>query len=265
MTSASDSWVLITGASSGIGQELAVIYLEKGYRLYLVARRAERLRLIARSPSEAKRIRIISEDLSDPASYQRIYQHTQDDGAVIDTLINNAGLGYMGLFEKCSPERNDHMLRVNIDALTMLTQLFLPGMIARRKGKILQMGSLGGFQPGPLVSSYYATKSYVFSYAQALSEEVHKYGIQISVLCPGPTESEFWKDFSGGRAPLKAQSAQIVAQRAYRAFHRGTRIILTASSHKWVLLLNRLLPRSLVTHAVGKMMQKRIQAQKALT
>ena len=184
---------LITGASFGIGLELAHLFARDGAELVLVARSRERLEALAGELRRAygTSAHTLCEDLSDPAAPPRILDSVRERGFVIDVLVNNAGIGARGQFAALDLERQLAMLQVNLCALTHLSRLFLPPMLARRRGAILNVGSIAGFLPGPGMAVYYATKAYVLSFTEALAEEVRGSGVSVTLLAPGPTATGF--------------------------------------------------------------------------
>ena len=184
---------LITGASSGIGLELAKLFARDGYELVLVARRVERLEELGRELTQRHGVRChtISVDLAQPDAAAEIVRRLEGAGPAVDVLVNNAGFGVLGPLATTEPETAGRMIRVNIEALTQLTRALLPGMLARRRGRILNVASTAGFAPGPLMAVYYATKAYVISFSEALAEELRGTGVTVTVLCPGPTRTEF--------------------------------------------------------------------------
>ena len=189
--------VLITGASSGIGFELVKIFARKNYDLVLVARNESRLYKIKRVIEENSRNRVyvIVKDLSLEGAAKDIYEYVNKNNIKVDVLVNNAGFGDYGVFAKCDIERQSEMISVNVKALTELTYYFVKPMVARGSGKILNLGSIASFMPGPLMSVYYATKSYVVRLSEAINEELRrkKSKVKISILCPGPVVTNFEK------------------------------------------------------------------------
>ena len=186
---------LITGASSGIGKELARLHASKGGGLVMVARREDAL-LELKSELESKHdveVRCISEDLSDPASPQRVFDQCQAENIEVEYLINNAGFGGHGRFYERPWDKDKAMIQVNVTSLVELTRLFLPEMVARNHGKVLNTASTAGFIPGPLQAVYYATKAFVVSFSQAIDEELRSADVDVSVtaLCPGAVATEF--------------------------------------------------------------------------
>jgi short-subunit dehydrogenase len=213
---------LVTGASSGIGSEFARVLAEHGHGLVLVARRTDRLQELAGELEERYGITatVISADLSQPDSVEEIYSEVRRRGIDVDLLINNAGFNVYGPFAQTSLGDEARMIQVNVIAVAALTKLFVRDMIQRKSGRILNLGSTGSFAPAPLDSLYAASKAFVLSFSEALSEELKGTGVSVTVLCPGPTETEFatkagmldTKIFAG-----RLMSAREVALAGYRA------------------------------------------------
>jgi short-subunit dehydrogenase len=249
--------VLITGASSGIGLELARCFAADHAsnpgqcRLILLARNTAALEALAAELQHEFKIRVtvLTADLSRVETTQFIFDRLKQDGITVDILVNNAGFGLMGEFSKLSLPQQLEMLQVNVTALSSLTGLFLPAMIQRKRGGILNVGSVAGFQPGPNMAVYYATKAYVLSFTEALAEELAGSGLNVSVLCPGPTESNFWKVARGGKArklQIPKMSGRTVALYGYQAFRRGKYVAVSGLMNKLLTLLVRIMPRILV-------------------
>src|SRR4051794_33560977 len=192
---------LVTGASAGIGREIARV-LAADHDLILSARRADELeRLAAELRGKGATCRVVPGDLAEPDGARKLHAAAVEGGSVVDVLVNNAGFGDLGPFADADLGKMLRMVQVNVTALTELTGLFLAGMRTRGRGKILNVGSVAGFQPGPLMAVYYATKAYVNSFSEALSNELRGTGITVTCLAPGPTESEFGA--AAGFAPKK--------------------------------------------------------------
>src|SRR5687767_6476364 len=183
---------LVTGASAGIGTELARL-LAVDHDLILTARRAEPLHALAAAveQSHATTCHVFPADLADPAAPRQLFDAITAAGLTVDVLVNNAGFGDLGPFAKADTAKILRMIQVNVTALTELTALFLPGMLSRNRGRVLNVGSIAGFQPGPLMAVYYATKAYVNSFSEALSSELQGTGVTVTALCPGPVATEF--------------------------------------------------------------------------
>lgn len=246
---------LITGASSGIGWEFAKLFAADGSDLVLVARREERLRALADELKDefGVDVFVLRKDLSDPEAPGEIYEHLKREGIDIDVLVNNAGFGARGPFAKLDADMQVDMVQVNVAALTHLTRLFLPGIIERGRGGILNVGSLAGFQPGPNLAVYYATKAYVLSFTEALSEEVKNPNIKISCLTPGPVRTEFGEKSELDDSLLFKMSLMDVGpvvREGYEGFRHGKVIVLPGIKQKLIPLLLRLLPRFLVRKIV---------------
>jgi uncharacterized protein len=254
--------VLITGASSGIGLELAKLFARDGYNLVLVARRREKLEALGQDlvRKHGIRSRTIAADLADPAAPAEILRQLAEESVAVDVLVNNAGFGELGLFANTNLETERQMIQVNITALTVLTKLFLPGMLARRRGRIMNVASTAGFAPGPLMAVYYATKAYVISLSEALSEELRGSGVTVTVLCPGST-------ITGFQAVAHMQSALLVrlpgvmdapavATAGYAGLMRGKRMVVPGLLNQVLPLVIRLSPRAVVVR-VARLFQEK--------
>jgi len=255
---------LITGASSGIGLELAKLFALDGYDLVLVARRVERLEALGAELARRYGIRYhaVAVDLADPAAPATIVQRLDGAGLAVDVLVNNAGLGALGAFATADPETGRRMIRVNVEALTQLTRLLLPGMLARRRGRVLNVASTAGFVPGPLMAVYYATKAYVISFSEALAEELRGSGVSITVLCPGPTRTEF-------QAVAKMETTRLfrmpgvtnagdVARAGYRGLMRGKRMVVPGLMNRALPFVVRVSPRGVVAR-VSRFLQEKVR------
>ena len=243
--------VLVTGASSGIGRELARCFAADGCKLILLARKRDVLNTLADELHRAWKTHaeVLPADLAEPAAPTRIFEHLQKAGTKVDVLVNNAGVGAKGSFADLPIERQLEMVQINLTALTHLTRLFLPGMVARRRGGILNVGSTAGFQPGPGMAVYYATKAYVLSLTEALAEELKGTGVTATVLCPGPTTTNFFA--AAGSRPSgffekTAMSADAVARIGHKAFRRGRVVAIPGFPNQVLAFSTRLAPRSLV-------------------
>jgi short-subunit dehydrogenase len=221
----------------------------------LVARREDRLRQLAEELGAAhgKTVRVLPEDLSDPGSPEAIFDRLRDDGVVVDVLVNNAGFGARGPFARLDTQRQLDMLQVNVAALTHLTRLLLPGMLERRRGAVLNVGSLAGFVPGPNKAIYYATKAYVLSFTEALAAELAGTGVRVTLLAPGATATEF-AAAAGYPGPRRgAMDPTTVARAGYEGLRAGRVLVVPSREGRLVTLGLRLLPRA----AVRKAMQLR--------
>jgi short-subunit dehydrogenase len=251
---------LITGASGGIGYELSKLFAQDGYDLILVARSADKLKQIAEELTKSHNVSVIllAKDLSDPKAPAEIFEAVESKGLSIDVLVNNAGFGMRTPFATAHPEETLQMLQVNVVALTMLTRLFLPGMLARRAGHILNVGSTGSFSPVPLMAVYGATKAYVLSFSEALSEELRGSGVTVTALCPGVTYTGFQErsrttDIEMVR--LGGMSAADVARIGYKAMKRGQTIVVSGLFNQLMALSIRFAPRALIRRLSRRMME----------
>lgn len=248
--------VLITGASSGIGLELARCFAADGCRLVLLARSTAALETLAATlrNDHAIEVIVLTFDLARRESPQAIFNELQSRGVTVDVLVNNAGFGASGTFAEIPVQRELEMVQVNIAALMELTALFLPGLIARNRGGILNVGSVAGFQPGPGMAVYYATKAFVLSFTEALAEELRATQLTISVLCPGPTESNFGAVARGGKQrshTVMKMTARTVAEQGHRAYRRGKITVITGVLNHCLVFLVRLTPRWFPRRIVG--------------
>lgn len=251
---------LITGASSGIGLEFAKIFAEKEYSLVLVARSEDKL-IEIKQDLENKfkiRVKVITKDLSLRNSASEIYEELKKENIEINILINNAGFGEYGKFSDTDWEKELQMINLNIISLTNLTKLFLKDFIAKNSGKILNLGSVASFLPGPYMSVYYATKAYVLSFSEALSQELQNTNVQVTCLCPGATESGFQKASSVNhvRAFVKnIPNSKEVAEYGYRILMQNKTIGIHGIKNKVMIFLTRLTPRFLIRKIVAKVMK----------
>jgi uncharacterized protein len=250
---------LVTGASAGIGKELARV-LSADHDLILTARREPELLALATELSHTT-CRIVPIDLANPIGPRLLFDAVAAMELTVDVLVNNAGFGDLGPFANADLGKMLRMIQVNATALTELTGLFLPGMIARQRGGILNVGSVAGFQPGPLMAVYYATKAYVNSFSEALSNEVAGTGVTVTCLCPGPTRSEFATAAGMDQTELftvgSVADAHSVAVAGVRALRRRKRLIVTGFRNRVLLFAERFLPRGLVIRAVHWMQSRR--------
>ena len=231
---------LITGASNGIGLELARIHAKRGGDLVLVARSQDKLNQLAdelRAQHHDIQITVIAQDLAMPHAAQSVFAQTEQLGIQVDILINNAGIGGHGRFFERELAKEQQMIQLNITTLTELTHLYLQGMVARRSGKILNVSSTASFMPGPLQAVYYATKAYVTSFSQAVAEEVREFGISVTALCPGAVDTGFMEagDLQGVKVLENAKSAQSVAKCGYQAMLDGELVAFNEGKLKFAL------------------------------
>lgn len=256
-------YALITGASSGIGYELADVFAKNHHHLILVARSTEKLQSLKNEIEQKYQVvaEFISMDLSKPNSADELFKTIQSKNLKIDILVNNAGFGDHSLFLNEDPKKIEEMILLNILTLTKLTRFFLPDMIANRRGKILNVASTAAFQPGPLMSVYYATKAYVLSFSEGLYEELKGTGVSITTLCPGPTESGFQgtANLSGVALvnTMKLPPAKEVAEFAYDNLMKGKVIAIHGLMNSVVAKSINFVPRSIVRKLVMKIQEKK--------
>ncbi|MGH7179308.1 MAG: SDR family NAD(P)-dependent oxidoreductase [Tepidisphaeraceae bacterium] len=253
---------LITGASAGIGRDLATIMAGRGHDLILAARDLARLEALASELRQRNSIRIevIASDLSEPAAPQRLYDQIAVKNLPIEILINNAGRGTHGPFHESDVAAQLAMLQLNIVALTHLARLFLPAMVARKSGRIMNVASTAAFQPGPLMSVYYASKAYVLSFSEAVAEELKHTGVTVTALCPGPTLTEFQKRAGIENSRLFERGAMdsfSVALKGYDGMMCGRRVVIPGLSNRLLANAVKFAPRRAVTAVVNKMNQTR--------
>lgn len=247
-----DQTALITGASGGIGLELARVFAQADCNLVIVARSEQKLADLA-AELEAKHgitVNVIVKDLSEPASPDEIYAELQAKGISIDILVNNAGFADYGLFAQSDLDKQLRMMQVNMVTLTHLTRLLVPGMIERGQGKILNLASTAAFQPGPLMSVYYATKAYVLSFSEAIANELKDAGVTVTALCPGPTASGFQTRANMEDSKLvnnqEIMDAATVARAGYQGLMAGDTVVIPGLKNRLLALVPRFLPRDMV-------------------
>jgi short-subunit dehydrogenase len=242
---------LITGASAGLGAEYARLFAADKHDLVLVARRRDRLEALARELQSAHgvTVRVVSADLAARDGASRVVDEVGRLGLQIEFLVNNAGFGTSGAFVELDLGRELEMIQVNVASLVTLTRGFLPGMVARRSGRILNVGSTAGFPPGPFMAVYYASKAFVNSFTEALWYELRGTGVTATVSCPGATATEF-ADVAGNSRSLLfrlgAASPSTVARQGYRAMMKGKPMIVHGLRNKLTVHSLRVSPRALV-------------------
>jgi short-subunit dehydrogenase len=253
---ASRETVLITGASSGIGLELARLFAAGGYDLVLVARRNEAMVALADelTTEHGVDVRVLARDLSRSSAPHDIVEMMLTDGIHVDVLVNNAGFGARGAFAELELQRQVDMIQVNVTALTLLTRLFLPGMLARNRGGILNVASTAAFQPGPFMAVYYATKAYVQSLTEAIAEEVRGSRLRVTCLSPGPTVTEFAARAGTEGSKLlrrtSSMSAQEVAREGFEGWRLGRVLVVPGATNTVGTWMVRFLPRRIVRKVI---------------
>jgi short-subunit dehydrogenase len=250
---------LITGASSGIGLELAKIHASKGGNLVLVARNKTKLDELKTEFEKEFNVYVltIEKDLSQINSVQEVYDEVKNHGIKIDYLINNAGFGDFGFFSETDWNKELQMINLNITALTLFTKLFVKDMVKRKGGKIMNVASTAAFQSGPTMAVYFATKAYVLSFSEAVNNEVKDFGVTITTLCPGPTVSGFKSAASMDNSNLfnnkNLPSSKVVAEYAYKAMLKGKTIAIHGFLNKIMANSVRFFPRAWVVKITRKL------------
>jgi uncharacterized protein len=246
------STTLITGASGGIGYELAKLFARDHHNLVLVARSADKLAQVATElQPHGVTVKTVALDLATPLAPKFLFDRLQSENTPVDILINNAAFGAYGEFAQMPEEEILGQIQLNIAALTELTRLFLPSMIQRRNGRIMNVASTAAFQPGPLMAVYYASKAYVLSFSEAIANELRGSGVTMTCFCPGATHTGFAKRAGTENSrlfkQLGAMSAERVARDGYRALMQG-RIVAISGAHNWLLAQSvPFAPRKMVT------------------
>lgn len=249
---------VITGASSGIGLDLAKLFAQDHSNLVLIARNEPALRELADHLTRAHEIsvKVIPKDLAAPSAPEEIYAEMQKESIKVDVLVNNAGFGTHGFFAQTDLAKELEQMQVNMVALTHLTKLFLREMIKNGTGKILNVASTAGFQPGPLMSVYYATKAYVISFSEALANELSGSGVTVTCLCPGPTRTDFQRRAYMQESRIGTQrlmDSETVARIGYAGMREGKTLIIPGWDNKLLAYGSRFGPRNWVTAIVRKL------------
>jgi short-subunit dehydrogenase len=251
---------LITGASSGIGFELAKLFARDKHHLILVARRKEKMIQLARELEENYQVitHVLVRDLSQSQAPEEIYKWIKKNDIRIDFLVNNAGFIVYGNFSDTRWEDELNMMKLHMETTSLLTKLFLPDMLMNKQGRILNVGSTGSFVPGPYLAVYCATKSYILSLSEALSEELYRSGVTVTVLCPGRTKTGFEINAVGKTImnETRGMNAEKVARIAYRALMKGRRVVIPGLHNRIQVFATRFLPRAILTRFIKIMMQK---------
>jgi uncharacterized protein len=252
---------LITGASGGIGYELALQFARDGFDCILVARSHDKLDALAARIGSEFRVKalVLPKDLSKATAVDEICEEVGAASMQVDVLVNNAGFPVFGLFTETDLDTELEMLQVNVVALTQLTKLFLRGMIERRSGRILNLASTAAFEPGPLMAVYYASKAYVLSFSEALANELRGTGVTVTTLAPGPTRTGFQKRGQLEDSRLvqgDIADAQSVALAGYRGLMAGKTIVIPGFANKLIPWIVRVSPRGVVTRVVRRMQER---------
>ncbi len=252
---------LVTGASGGIGAALARELARHGHDLVLAARGVAAMEArAAELREEGASATVIAADLAKPGAAAALADEIARRGLAIETLINNAGLGAAGRFDRCDPVRIGEILQVNIVALTELTRLLLPGMIARGHGRVMLVASVAGFQPGPRMAAYFASKAYVLSLGEALAYELRGTGVSVTVLCPGATATNFFTTAGNDNSIMarhlrRMMPAEDVARLGYRGLAAGRRVVITGAMNRLVALAGRFMPHRITLPVTDVLMR----------
>jgi short-subunit dehydrogenase len=249
---------LITGASSGLGEEFAIQLAREGFALVLVARREDRLQAVAERArkSGAPEAVVLAADLSRPEAPAEIHRRLADEGVAIDWLVNNAGFGTRGRFDRAPLDRELEEINLNISSLVALTRLFIPAMVERRSGIVVNVASTAAFQPVPWMATYAATKAFVLSFSEAIAEELRGSGVTVTALCPGPTRTEFQQvaGVADSAFPSFAyMDAATVVREAIAAARSGKSVKINGMINTVMAESTRIAPRSLVRRIAGAM------------
>jgi short-subunit dehydrogenase len=249
--------VLITGASSGIGLELAKCFAADKSNLVLIARNQGAMEALAAGLRREHKIEVLvmAADLAMPESPQTIFDELKGRGVTVDVLVNNAGFGLHGSFVDLPLARQLEIVQVNIAALVALTGLFLPDMVQRKRGGVLNVGSVAGFLPGPYMAIYYASKAFVQSFSEALFEELRGTGVSVTSLCPGPTETNFSqvaRSYQAREMQAAKMSAAEVAVAGHRGFREGRCVVVPGAKNRVLVNLTKFVPRSTIRKGVGR-------------
>mgnify|MGYP003704698023 FL=1 len=249
---------VITGASSGIGEALAHLFAPEQQTLVLVARRKDKLDDLAKALNSKYGIKVhsIALDLQQAGAAAQLMNEISNLKLTVDTLVNNAGFGVSAPFAKSDAGQTSGMMQLNMVALTELTHMVLPAMLDRGHGRIMNIASVVAFQPCPYFAVYAATKAYVLSFTEALAEEMRGRGVLVTAVCPGSTATEF-HDVAHTKGSLLTQiqdTAETVAEEAYKALNNGKSVVVTGLMNKPLPLVNRLVPRKAMTWATSKLM-----------
>ena len=253
-----DTRTLITGASSGIGLEFAQIFAREKHDLVLVAIEDDLLKEAEKEIKAEYGVKVLSivKDLTEDGAVKDVYDEVVSNGIEIDILVNNAGFGDYCFFSECNWEKQEKMIKLNVIALTHLTRLFLPAMVSRKQGNILNLASNSAFQPGPGMSIYFASKAFVLSFSEAIANELEGTGVKVTALCPGSTKTRFNSIAAGNNDKQYGKSnrpgPKEVAEFGYKQMLKGKTIALHGLKNALIIFAIRFLPRSFVTNQARK-------------
>ena len=253
---------LVTGASAGIGVDLAECFARGGYDLIIAARTEPALKEVGERISKAHGVKVtaIPGDLGAIGAGAKLAAEIAQRGLSVDVLVNNAGFGHAGGFAAEPIEPQLGMVDLNVRTLTELTHIYWKGMLAKKRGGVLNVASTAAFQPGPLMAVYYASKAYVLSFSEALWEEARGTGVHVSCLCPGPTVSKFRERAGTGKTRLgktmTAAPSMPVAQEGYEGFLKNRRVVITGGRNKLLVGAVRMLPRGVALRTVRRLQEQ---------
>lgn len=255
-------WTVVTGASSGIGAEMARVFSGIGHNVILVARRRSKLDALAEElrQRDGGIVEVMEADLSKQKAPKALFDAISEKGIEVHTLVNNAGYGLGGEFVDLPLDDQLEMMNVNMNALTKMCHLFLPGMIARGQGGVINVASLAGFVAGPRMAVYYASKAYILSLSEALHEEVKKHGVTVTALCPGPTDSEFSDRAGVSETKLfkqRTMTSETVARIGVEGYRAGHAIVVPGAMNRLKAQVARLMPRFATRRAAASLNKKR--------
>jgi short-subunit dehydrogenase len=257
--------VLITGASGGIGYELAKLFARDGHNLLLVSRNGPRLEEVAREIKAKHKVKctIFAGDLSVTGAPDALYAEIKKASFEVDVLVNNAGFGSLGRFHERPIEEQLEMLQLNVTSLVHLTHLTLPDMVTRGRGRIVNVASIAAYQPGPLMAVYYATKAFVVSFSEAIANELHATGVRVTAICPGPTRTGFGKRAGAERSSLfhsgMTMDAGKVARLGYDGMKKNKTVVITGGKNKLLVFGARMFPRRLTANIARSLNETRIK------
>ena len=247
---------LITGATGGLGKEFAKLFARDGYNLLLTGRKEEKLALLKNEVETTYNVKaeIFACDLSKAGATEKLFSFVKEKQAEVTALVNNAGFGDFNEFYRANEEKLADMVQVNVAVPTLLTRMFLPAMVQRKRGVILNVASVAAFAPGPLMSVYYATKAYMLSFSEGLYQEMKKYGVTVTALCPGPTQTGFESaaalEQSGLFKNLKIASAERTAAFGYKKCKKGKAVAIHGFSNRVLTFFMKISPRAFVRKCV---------------
>ncbi len=249
-------YTLITGGSTGIGYELAKLFAKDNNNLLLVARDLAKLNLVKEEFKDLGiKVEVLSLDLSEDKSILKLFNYIEDNNMIIENIVNNAGIGSFGYFKDIDNDNSEKLIKININTLTKISKYFLPKIIERNSGGILNISSTAAFCAGPKMGIYYASKAYVLNLTEAIHEECKGYNIKISCLCPGPVRTEF-QSKAGIEKSKSVQKylmeASEVAKIGYKGFKEGKTIIIPGFKNKLLVTVNKVLPRSITRKIIMK-------------